>query len=310
MSHNGFYVVSTAVAVGCSIFESFFVAKLGLFYYYAQYHSKDEEYVETYSALLEEYGAGAVNRFTPIVMNIRVALAIPLLVIMSAQPVVQAAGFGLLNLLVFAWVIVLKPGNGMLKRIFLCIREALILGINGVYMYMAIKNDDLDLNASIVVILMIAVYVFEMLSGLIDTVIMIIGHVRGFFCEKKESELSSAPSIKVHPAEAGTDRESELQSDRPSLISVRTAESRKISPENSCAAAPQRSHSGEEGSPPTHLCYRSTFASTSEQPERMGLEREAADCESSSRVVIIRDPMDRDSSEDFHPKSRNKSEHI
>ncbi len=152
--------------------------------------------MENYSALLEEYGPRGISRFTPVVMTLRVAFAIPLLVIMSDHPTVQSTGFLLLNLLVFSWFVVLRPGDGAMRNVMITLREGLIIIINCLYAVLAFDSGDTDFYGIVIVASMVGVYLLEMLSGLIDTILTVASWIRDC-CQrdaksKSEAEISSS----------------------------------------------------------------------------------------------------------------------
>eukprot|EP01022_Parablepharisma_sp_SALTPOND_P015871 TRINITY_DN2275_c2_g1_i1.p8 TRINITY_DN2275_c2_g1~~TRINITY_DN2275_c2_g1_i1.p8 ORF type:complete len:231 (+),score=13.94 TRINITY_DN2275_c2_g1_i1:3696-4388(+) len=179
--------------------------------------------MENYSSLLEEYQCEGLLRFTPFVMLLRVACAIPLLVVMSPYPVVQSIGFTVYNALVSMWFLVLRPGKGKLKNIFVCIREFLILTINGLYTMLSFEAGEIELYSKVIVAAMMAIYALEMASGLIGT-IMAIAEWIGSLCNNSE---------KVSPEQENQDvkeKEIDAQSDRLSIVSARTQDSKMHSP--------------------------------------------------------------------------------
>ncbi len=130
--------------------------------------------MENYSSMVEEYKPEGLTRFTPFVTLIRVALAIPLLVVMSPYPSGQSIGFLLYNIAVATWFVWFRPGKSLLKNIFVCIREGFILVINGLYIFLTFDSGKGDFYGTLIVGCMMAVYVLEMAAGMIETICFVV----------------------------------------------------------------------------------------------------------------------------------------
>ncbi len=187
--------------------------------------------MENHSALVEEYSCEGLLRFTPLVMLIRVGIAIPLLVVMTPYPIVQSIGFMVCNVAASAWFIKYRPGKSKLKNVFVCIREALILAVNGLFVKLTFAEDSADLYGQIIVYTMMSIYAFEMAAGLIESAKSIIEWLR-----EKYTGTSQDKVIAIEPEGKPSPESLELSGVRPSYT-MRTQDSKAVTPHHHQSSA-------------------------------------------------------------------------
>jgi len=165
------------------------------FYNEVKYHYEDKEFLEIHEPLLDEYEIHGNCRFTTFVLMLRVAVAVPMLVIANQFPAIQSLTFLSMNLTVVIWYILVRPGKSIVKNVVSIFKEAIIVGINIIFVLLAYDPNKSSTLAYVIIAMMMAVYVIEMIVSFITGLIFVYDLIKEWCKSNKEPKIQSSRSL-------------------------------------------------------------------------------------------------------------------
>eukprot|EP01022_Parablepharisma_sp_SALTPOND_P013175 TRINITY_DN173_c3_g1_i8.p1 TRINITY_DN173_c3_g1~~TRINITY_DN173_c3_g1_i8.p1 ORF type:complete len:631 (-),score=3.02 TRINITY_DN173_c3_g1_i8:101-1993(-) len=121
-------------------------------------------------------------------MLLRAGIMIPILAIFTDYPATVTFALLTCNILTFLWFVILRPGKTKTKNSFICLREAIILCINGLYTALAYEKFESEFCGKLIIGAMIGVYLIEIIAGMIDTVSSLVEWIKQFKCENNREK--------------------------------------------------------------------------------------------------------------------------
>ncbi len=185
------------------------MCRLCVFYYYLKHHYADHNYVGIYAGLLENFRHMGLSRFTTIVTTCRVALMDILLVAFSHSAIIQTVIVMVLNVMVFAWFLIVKPGETLARNIICYAKETIVLFVNIIYIILANTTTTDDSFAYMIIGGMLAVYTVDVVMGIINIFMTIVNWVVQY---RLNAELA-----KTHPM-----KELNSSAEKPVMLSAKT----------------------------------------------------------------------------------------